>query len=92
MHAVGEGATGRTVQDNIDEWQAFLRRTPLAAIHDGRDVATTTVKIKLPDEKLPKGVVGFKTPSGGTQEVRVPKQARPGDVIEIPMVDIYVAA
>ena len=91
MHAVGEGANGRTVQDNVDEWQAFLRRTPLASLHSGRDAPVDKiVKLKVPEKVGPSKSIGFKTPSGGTQEVKIPPSAYSGDIVEIPMVDIYV--
>ena len=90
MHAVGEGATGRTVQDNVDEWQAFLSRTQLAAYQESRESCQTeTVNIKVPPQTGPDSTITFKTPSGGTQQVRLPAQAPVGEAVAVPMVDIY---
>ncbi len=83
---------GRTVNDNVDEWQAFLSRTQLAAYQESREACQTkTVNIKVPPQTGPGNTMAFKTPSGGTQQVRLPAQARAGDTVAVPMVDIYSA-
>jgi len=90
MHAVGEPAMGRTVQDNIDEMQAFLRRTPLAQLQASKPPPVAKMaKIQVPAQKAQK--VGFRTDTGGVQEVTLPPQAKPGDVMEVPIVEMYIA-
>jgi hypothetical protein len=91
-HAVGEAAEGRTVNDNVDEWQAFLRKAPLATIHDNRKTnASNTVNLRVPDKLGPKNTVGFNTTGGSKQEVRIPSSCKAGDVVEVPLIDVYVA-
>lgn len=48
-------------------------------------------KMKVPANTGPKHAIGFKTESGGLQEVKLPQEAKSGDVIEVPIVDIYIA-
>lgn len=92
MHAVGEPATGRTVQDNIDEFQAFLQRKPLVAFHDSKPPQPTKMaKMKVPPATGPKHAIAFKTQTGGMQEVKLPQEVKGGDVVEVPIVDIYIA-
>lgn len=89
MHAVGESASGRTVADNLDEWQAFLRRTSLVDIQSRRSEPPKKVNIRVPEDTGPKNTVGFNTKSGGKQEVKLPAEASPGDVVEVPLIDMY---
>jgi hypothetical protein len=92
MHAAGEPANGRTVNDNVDEWQAFLKRPPLAALHEGgRDMAPKCVNLKVPEVKGPNDTLAFATPGGGLQQVKLPAGAPAGMVITVPVVDIYTA-
>ena len=86
MHAVGVGAMGRTVRDNVAGWQAFLRCAPLANIHYENVDAPMQIKtLTVPDAPF----MSFTTPSGGTQFVTVPEYARPGDVLVLCVVYIY---
>mmetsp|Transcript_34087 Transcript_34087/g.43978 ORF Transcript_34087/g.43978 Transcript_34087/m.43978 type:complete len:561 (+) Transcript_34087:41-1723(+) len=92
MHAVGEPATGQTVQDNIDEFQNFLTNKPLVAFHASKmEKPIKMAKMKVPPSTGPKHAIAFKTESGGMQEVKLPQETKGGDVIEVPIVDIYVA-
>lgn len=91
MHAVGEPAMGRTVQDNVDEFQRWLDNTPLVALQNSRPAEVKKNNIKVPASAAGGGTIGFKTPAGGRQEVTLPPQAKAGDTVEIPLVDIYVA-
>jgi tellurium resistance protein TerZ len=91
-HAVGESANGRTVNDNVDEWQAFLRKKPLSTMHDSRkSTSGQTVMLKVPDKLSPNGTIGFKSPGGGEQQLKIQASCAAGDVIEVPIIDIYVA-
>ena len=96
MHAVGEPANGRTVQDNVDEFQAFLSKQPLVQktnehIAGLAGTVPKAAKITVPAQLGGKGgdTLGFRTASGGRQEVQVPAQCNPGAIIEVPIVDIY---
>ena len=91
MHAIGEPAMGRTVKDNVDEFQRWLDGTPLVALQASRPSEAKKANIKVPASAAGGGTIGFKTPAGGRQEVTLPPQSKTGDVVEIPLVDIYVA-
>ena len=91
MHAVGEPAMGRSVQDNVDEFQRWLDNNPLVALQASRPAEIKKENIKVPESAANGGTIGFKTPAGGRQEVTLPPQAKTGSTVEIPLVDIYVA-
>ena len=56
-------------------------------------MAPKSAKIKVPAAAANSAgrTIGFKTPSGGKEEVRLPANVNAGDTIEVPIVDIYVA-
>jgi len=91
MHAVGEPAMGRTVEDNVDEFQAFLDKNPLVALQASRPAETKKAIIKVPESAANGGTIAFATPTGGRQEVKLPPNAKAGSAVEIPLVDIYVS-
>jgi tellurium resistance protein TerZ len=91
MHAVGEPAEGRTVKDNVDEFQHFLDENPLVALQASRATVVKTIKIQVPESAADGGTIAFATPAGGQQEVKLPPGAKAGDMIEVPLVDIYTA-
>ena len=91
MHAVGEPAEGRKVEDNVDEFQAFLRKHPLVELQASRPAVAKTIKLYVTEEAIKECTIAFATPTGGEQEVKLPRGAKVGDMIEVPLVDIYVS-
>lgn len=96
MHAVGEPAMGRTVNDNVDEFQHFLGRVPLVKLMEAYGQSDKPPPqrqvIKLPAGVAGGGKIAFASPGapGGKQQVTVPAQCRPGDAIEVQVVDIFM--
>lgn len=84
MHAVGEGAEGKIVQENVDEWQAFLGRSQLTTARVAAGTAPTAT-VKVPEKYSPSGVIDVVLPGGGIQQVKVPGGCA-GEVIEVPLV------
>mmetsp|Transcript_29639 Transcript_29639/g.38206 ORF Transcript_29639/g.38206 Transcript_29639/m.38206 type:complete len:238 (+) Transcript_29639:1258-1971(+) len=100
MYAVGESADGRTVQDNVDEFQDFLTKHPLAQIstqreqqmnHGTNGSGNKVAKIKVPASTGPNNTVGFKLPSGASEQVTLPTNAKEGDTVEVPLIDVFIA-
>jgi hypothetical protein len=61
-------------------------------LHQGKiEKPPQIAKMKVPAQTGAKNSIGFKTPTGGVQEVKLPPTAKSGDVIEVPIVEIYVA-
>jgi hypothetical protein len=60
-------------------------------MHLTRPQKKATVRIRVPEVEGHNVTVTFKTPGcpGGTQEVHVPHEYFPGDVVEFPVIDIY---
>lgn len=92
MHAVGEGADGKTAFDNVDEFQAFLARTDLVTTQmQAAPKPMQKAKIKVPSNLGSQRKLGFRTPGGGTEEVIIPRNVQQGETVEVPIVDIYTA-
>lgn len=95
MHAVGEPANGRTVQDNVDEFQVFLLREPLVERQNAHIASMSgpqkMAKMTVPAQMGGKSghTIGFRTASGARQEVDIPERCAPGTVVEVPVIDIY---
>ena len=71
-------------------------RTPTPPSPEKGAAAGRVAKIRVPQQADGGGRIGFRAAgpagaSGSKQEVVVPPQCRAGDVIEVPLVDIYVA-
>lgn len=87
MYAIGEGASGRKAKENVDELQAFLQSHNLVGFVDDKPPsAPRNARITVPQGANQS--VGFNTP-GGKQQVRIPPTVHAGDVIEVPIVEIY---
>jgi len=88
MHAIGEGAAGRTAADNVDELQAFLTKHPLAS-------STSVVPppqmalIKAPATLGAQRKIAIPLPSGGHEQVTLPPDTKPNDMIEVPIITMF---
>lgn len=84
--------TGRTVQDNVDEFQAFLTKHPLASLpHPNDGQATKYAKVKVPQATGPNNSIAFVLPSGASEQVKLPPKAKAGDTVEVPVIDVFIA-
>jgi tellurium resistance protein TerZ len=92
FYAVGESADGRTVQDNIDEFQVFLTKHPLSKLSQSNQMISKPpqiAKIKVPPNTGSNNTIGFKLPSGASEQVKLPPSAQAGDVVEVPLIDVF---
>mmetsp|Transcript_47433 Transcript_47433/g.80945 ORF Transcript_47433/g.80945 Transcript_47433/m.80945 type:complete len:571 (-) Transcript_47433:194-1906(-) len=95
MHAVGEPANGRTAQENVDEFQAFLLGQPLVERQNAHLAQSSgppkMAKITVPAQMGGKTgrTVGFRTAAGARQEVDIPPNCSAGTTVEVPIIDIY---
>lgn len=80
------------MQDNVDEFQDFLSKHPLANMpHPNEGQPTKMAKIKVPEATGPNNSIGFRLPSGGSEQVRLPPNAKAGDTVEVPLIDVFIA-
>ena len=84
MHAIGEPAMGRTADDNIDELQAFLRKTPIFAhmSYSAPPPPPQPIAVAVPATARVGQVLAVQTPTAHVLQVVVPPGA-PGRAIQV---------
>lgn len=87
MTTIGEGAHGSMAMDNVDELQDWIR-THNPSSHTQHLGGYPPVSFEVPAGKQGQKI-GFKNPSGGTQELVVPRDARAGQVVEVEVVEVF---
>jgi hypothetical protein len=96
MHAVGEPAQGKTILDNVDEFQQFLSENCLVERQNEhiaqmkqrrhQKMAKFTVPAAMGG---PNGrTIGFPSAGGSQQYVEIPLECKEGDEVELPLVDV----
>jgi stress response protein SCP2 len=109
MHVLGEPATGQSANQNIPQFQEFLKATPLVewvndkpappssgggGAAEGSGAPSKTIMVRVPMSADGGGTFTYNAPGegggeGSKQEVEVPTSCRHGDLIEVPVIDIF---
>jgi len=90
MHSVCQPAEGETIQDNIIHFQEYLTKHRLADLaQQSAAKKHTMTEVQVPSHLNSDNTVGFRLESGAAERVAIPEGAVAGDILEVPIIDVF---